>query len=62
MEVGIPECSVLGPTLWNVLYDEILREDLVEGISSFCLAEELAIVVIAKFEHEPNRTTNEALR
>lgn len=22
---GIPQGSVLGPTLWNVLYDEVLR-------------------------------------
>ena len=35
--------SVLGPTLWNVLYDGALRVELPEGCSSIAYADDFGI-------------------
>ena len=43
MTCGVPQDSVLGPTLWNVLYDGELRVKLPEGCSSIVYADGLEI-------------------
>lgn len=47
MEVtaGVPQGSVLGPTLWNILYDGVLRLTLPEGAKLVGFADDLALVV-----------------
>ncbi|KAF7287812.1 hypothetical protein GWI33_000167 [Rhynchophorus ferrugineus] len=47
MWCGVPQESVLGPTLWNVLYDQILRVDLGEGREAIAYADDLAILMSA---------------
>ena len=52
MTCGVPRGSVLGPTLWNVLYDDILRLKTPEGITLVAYADDLAIVATAKKEEQ----------
>ena len=62
MTVGVPQGSVLGPTLWNIMYDGLVREDLGEHIKTIAYADDLAILVR---DDEPEflvLKTNEALR
>lgn len=42
---GVPQGSVLGPTLWNILYNGALRIDLGEGTTTIGFADDLAILV-----------------
>lgn len=35
----------MGPTLWNILYDEVLRVDLGEATKTIMYADELALLV-----------------
>jgi len=42
---GIPQDSVLGPTLWNLGYDSILRLKLPVGCSALYYADDTLLVV-----------------
>lgn len=52
MSCGVPQGSVLGPILWNVLYDDILRQKMPEGVTLIGYADDLALVVTAHTEAE----------
>ncbi|KAL4083690.1 hypothetical protein QTP88_029006 [Uroleucon formosanum] len=49
---GVPQGSVLGPTLWNVLYDDLLRVPLPEGVEYLAFADDVALVATAKDAYE----------
>lgn len=52
MKTGVPQRSVLGSTLWNVLYDPILNIQLTEGCQTVAYADGLAPVIKAHDKEE----------
>ena len=52
MTCGVPQGSVLGPTLWNILYDRILRVQVEDGVSINAFADDTAIIIKAKTKAE----------
>jgi len=49
---GVPQSSVLGTTMWNLLYDGLLRETMPTGFEVLAFADDLALVVTAKHTRE----------
>lgn len=46
--MGIPQGSVLGPLLWNIFYDHIMKLKLPEGVEIIGYADDTAVLVEAK--------------
>lgn len=49
---GVPQGSVLGPTLWNVMYDGVLRLPVPSEVKIIGFADDVALVVTAKYREE----------
>ncbi|CAB0032707.1 unnamed protein product [Trichogramma brassicae] len=45
---GVPQGSVLGPILWNVMYDAVLRLNLGGNVKIVGSADDIALVAVAK--------------
>lgn len=58
---GVPQGSVLGPTLWNVLYDDLLRLDLPEETKLIGFADDIIMMVTARNEDILMNVTNTGL-
>lgn len=62
MTVRSPQDSVLGTTLWNIVYDEIFRQELRENVTTVCFVDDLAILVRDNITENLITKANEALR
>lgn len=47
LTAGVPQGLVLGPTLWNFLYDGLLRLTMPDGVELVAYADDVAIVARA---------------
>lgn len=61
MTGGVPQGSIIGPLLWNILYDNILRLEMPAGVRSIAYADDLAILVKASTTAEVKETAEIAL-
>lgn len=43
---GVPQGSVLGPLMWNLVYDEVLRTPLPLGCSMLCYADDTVLLAV----------------
>lgn len=61
MTGGVPQGSVLGPTLWNVLYNGVLELNLPEGCETIAFADDLGLIVRQNNDKKLVTAANEAL-
>ncbi|XP_068148345.1 uncharacterized protein [Drosophila tropicalis] len=58
---GVPQGSVIGPTLWNVMYDTVLRLDMPTDTRIVGFVDDIAIVTVAKDIQQAEENTNAAV-
>lgn len=61
MSCGLPQGSVIGPLLWNIIYDKVLHLQLPVGAEVLCFADDTMVIAIGKSIAELERKANEAL-
>lgn len=61
MSAGVPQGSVLGPTLWNSGYDGVLDINLPQGAKTIAYADDLALLVTGRTMEALEATAQEAL-
>lgn len=59
---GVPQGSVLGPTLWNIVYDELLDMPTEPGTRLIGFADDLALVTTARDPENLENIMNRTIR
>lgn len=58
---GVPQGSIVGPLLWNITYNSVLKEYLPEGCALLGFADDTLVVVAAKTIADLEQRANRAL-
>lgn len=61
MTAGVPQGSILGPTLWIILYNSILTLTFPEGVFLVAYADDLSILILGKNEEEIETKAREVI-
>lgn len=62
MSCGVPQGSVLGPDLWNLLYDSLLRLEMPDGVQLLAFADDVTVLATHQIPFVLEEMLEEAFR